>query len=191
MAVIGNAIRVSDLINSMAEGLGYTAGNVGSAYKLWVPDVLKSSYSFSHVIPVQDGSTPTLTWTNRSETQLIPFSTLESDLNTFLTSQGLTESQIGNATIGTDVVIKMLTALYCYITARFASVYSPFITETAIFFVPNLSPTVDVTPIVDISPLPVTEQNVQTIVNSIISMAVRRLRGFCAVIPTTFTQVNS
>lgn len=184
MAVIGNNIRFSDLVNSITSGLTYLAGNVGTTYKPSVPSALRLGFTYSYSITVDPndayGSTPTLTWYNRSDIGVVASSTLANNLQTFLSEQGLTEQAIGTATIGPDTVIKVLTAVYCFISARFAVISSPLSTQTAVFYIPSLSPTIDTTPIVDISPLPVTTANVVTIVNSVIGMACRNLRGLNA-----------
>ena len=181
MSVVGYSVQYSDLLNTMVDSLAFASGNVGSAYKSWVPAELRYPHSFGpFTISAPQGHSPSITWNNSASLAVVSKETLVNDFNNFLTTNHLDAASIGTAIIGPDVVVRFLTAAYSYIATRFVLVYSPYTVHTAVFFIPSLVGTIDPSAIVDISPLPVTTGNVQTIVNAVTTIATSRLRTFYA-----------
>lgn len=182
MSVATGKIRYQDLVEDVERSLEYIAGNVGSDYKANVPPQLKYPYTYTPTIGVENGAVPVLDWANRAELAVVSKQTFHNDYTTFLTSQHLDIASNINTPVTTSLLIKYITSMLCYINARFVRVYSPLHKSANIFFIPSLSPTINMDAQVDINITDIDLTTIHTIVDALALVAKRPTRSFPSLI---------
>lgn len=165
-----NTVRYSDLIGTMYGSLRSLPQNVGS-YSSSVPDYLKYPHTDTQSIPVEgEGYVPKINWENNSYAAVVSESDFQTDFNNFMNQQALELNINKNSVITAPLLIKLLTAMYCWITTRFIRVFHPKYTDSALFFNLTLSPTVSTANMVNLSHLNI-NSDYQTIITALCNQA--------------------
>ena len=196
MSITGGApITYANIISGVKEALLAKVGNVGSDYASSVPDVLKSGYTFQYRLPVQYGLSPLISMANDSTGVLsvVPTATFESDFDNFISNQLISLNINATEKVKTTLLVKVLTALYSFITTRIVLVYAPrrnhgngdilAYEASAFFYTQVLSPGgIPATNIVNLSSIVIDSSDVSTIVTALWNQASSGVRSY----PTTF-----
>lgn len=174
----GDIIRYSDLIDGFDSRLLQLAKNVGGTYASDVPEELRYPYSLVTRIPVASGFTPSVTWNNSADLAIVSTETFQRDFYSFCDRHLLNNNIYRDTTISEGSVEKFLTSMFCFISCKFAVVYSPLTTKTTTFYFPNN--TINESIIVDINPFINNVSNINTLVTSMCNAALVNTKSYVA-----------
>ena len=169
-------VRYSDLIDTLWGNMVNQAQNIDT-YKSGVPEYLKYPYTDSQAIQVSNGKTPTITWVNNNNCAVVTLADFQTDYQNFMTSQLLQLDVNKYSVVKAPLLIKLITAMYCYITARFIWVFHPRYDQSKLFVNLSQQATVSTTNIVNLSTINLDSGSAQTIIDAICNQAKSGVRS--------------
>lgn len=135
-ATANTLIKYGDLMDGVYTSLLSVLKNVGSDYDSSVPDVLRYPYTSTYQSFPTDGRgyVPRVVWTNSESLAVVSAEQFQTDFEDYCSTYGLTNDVHKDTMITMATAVKYLTAVLTFVTSRFVTVYSPFTTDTAIFY---------------------------------------------------------
>lgn len=166
---------VRDSILSYAKNIDNYAGGIDAA--------LKYPYTYTQPITVQDGNTPKITWTNSPQIAVTSKGTFDDQYNTFCDEQKITNDDFKNKYITTASAVRFINATFCFIQSKFTKVYSPFTTQTVIYYIGSWGYNTSLIGPwgVNYIPFDINEVDIQDFVRRICLLGINGVKNFCAV----------
>lgn len=177
MVTANTPIRYQDLIDGFSARILELGDNIGS-FDSSVPAALRSPYTTTVTISVENGHTPRVVWTNISTLTTVPQDTVTSQFNAYCNTWLLNNNAYANQVVMTATVLKFITAIFAFIQCKFVTVYSPLTTVTAVFYMS--SNTVNTSYIYNNPSFTVDLNNVNDLINAVCNSAVNSTKGICA-----------
>lgn len=177
MATSNSPVRYQDLIDGFSTRMTQLGTNIG-AYASTVPNELRYPYTNTVPITVENGKTPKVVWTNSASIATVLSATVTTQFTDFCNAWLLTNNANANQPISTATVLKFITAVFAFIQCKFATVYSPFTTTTAVFYMQGNA--VNSSYIYNNPNFQIDTTNVTNLVSTVCNSAINSTKGFNA-----------